>query len=343
MIVLYIFIAILLFGSLIFVHELGHYTFARIFHVTIEEFAMGMGPKILSKVSKKTNIRYSLRLFPIGGFVSMPGEDEESEDPNSFYNKPVYQKIIITIAGGLTNIIVGFIVMFFIVAFSAQLFAPKVSNFAEWSTSNNYGLKENDVIVQFAGNNIHTAYELAYDIQWKGGKPVDIVVMRDGEKMTLHDVEFPTDTASGVEIGVRDFNFTETNKTVGLVIKDSFYRSIVSIRMVYDSLWGLITGKFKINQMSGPVGITKVMVEAAETSASSLFSIFVIIAMNLGIFNLLPIPALDGGRILIMLIEWITKKRISMKVQGIMNATVFILLILLMLFVTFKDILSFFN
>ena len=113
--------------------------------------------------------------------------------------------------------------------------------------------------------------------------------------------------------------------------------------MVYDSLWGLITGKFKINQMSGPVGITKVMVEAAETSASSLFSIFVIIAMNLGIFNLLPIPALDGGRILIMLIEWITKKRISMKVQGIMNATVFILLILLMLFVTFKDILSFFN
>ena len=128
-----------------------------------------------------------------------------------------------------------------------------------------------------------------------------------------------------------------------MVIKDSFYRSIVSIRMVYDSLWGLITGKFKINQMSGPVGITKVMVEAAETSATSLFSIFVIIAMNLGIFNLLPIPALDGGRILIMLIEWITKKRISMKVQGIMNMVVFALLILLMLYVTFKDILSFFN
>ena len=342
MTVLYVFIAILLFGLLIFVHELGHYTFARIFHVTIEEFAIGMGPKLFSRVSKKTNIRYSLRLFPIGGYVSMPGEDEESDDPNSFYNKPVYQKIIITVAGGLTNIIVGFLVMFFIVAFSAQLFAPKVSNFAEWSTSNVYGLKENDVIVRFADENVHTAYELAYAIQWKANEPVDIIVERDGERVVLEDVEFPTEDASGVKIGVRDFNFTETKKTFGLVIKDSFYRSIVSIRMVYDSLFGLITGKFKINQMSGPVGITKVMVEAAETGASSLFSIFVIIAMNLGIFNLLPIPALDGGRILIMLIECIIKRKINMKVQGVINMVVFALLILLMIYVTFKDIFSLF-
>ncbi len=342
MIVVYILIAILLFGILIFVHELGHYTFARIFHVTIEEFAIGMGPRILSKVSKKTNIRYSLRLFPIGGFVSMPGEDEESDDPNSFYNKPAYQKIIITLAGGITNILVGFLVMFFLVAFSSQMFAPKVANFAEWSTSNVYGLQENDVIVQMAGENVHTAYELAYDIQWKGNQPVDLVVERNGEKITLKDVKFPTDEASGVLIGVRDFNFQPTDKNLGEIIKDSFYRSIVSIRMVYDSLFGLITGKFKINQMSGPVGITKVMVEAAETSASSLFSIFVIIAMNLGIFNLLPIPALDGGRILIILIELIIRRKISMKVQGVMNMVVFALLILLMLYVTFKDITSFF-
>ena len=139
MTIVYILIAILMFGFMIFTHELGHYTFARIFHVKIFEFSLGMGPKLLSRVSKKTAIRYSWRLFPIGGFVSMAGEDEESDEPDALCRKPVWQRMIITAAGGLTNLILGILVMTVLVCFMKNLYGTTVRGFAEGASSSSCG------------------------------------------------------------------------------------------------------------------------------------------------------------------------------------------------------------
>ena len=147
MTIVYILIAILMFGFMIFTHELGHYTFARIFHVKIFEFSLGMGPKLLSRVSKKTAIRYSWRLFPIGGFVSMAGEDEESDEPDALCRKPVWQRMIITAAGGLTNLILGILVMTVLVCFMRNLYGTTVRGFSEGASSSSCGLAVGDTSV----------------------------------------------------------------------------------------------------------------------------------------------------------------------------------------------------
>ena len=263
---LYVVFAILLFGVLIFIHELGHYIFARIFGVTVYEFAIGMGPKLLSVKSKKTGIAYSLRLLPIGGFVSMAGEDEETDDPNSIGKKPLWQRIIITAAGSFSNILLGIIVMGIMVLSTSQLYSTTVAGFPEnGATSNSYGLKEGDRIIAVGPRRVHVPYDLSYAISRYGGEPVDVKIIRNGEKMTLEKVHFPTYKQSGATFGQRDFYLEKTGKTFGNIIKHTFYESGVTVRMVYDSLYDLITGKYGFNEMSGPVGITKVLAEATQT------------------------------------------------------------------------------
>lgn len=336
---LYVLLAILLFGVLIFVHELGHYICARIFHVTVNEFAIGMGPKIFSVKSKKTGIAYSLRLLPIGGFVSMAGEDEESQDPNAINEKPVWQRIIITAAGSLSNILLGIIVMAVIVLSSSQLYSTTVAGFADTSVSCDYGLETGDKIIAVGPRNVHIAYELSYAISRYGGEPVDVKVIRDGKKLVLTDVAFATYESSGITFGARDFYITPVNKTVGNVIKNTFYESGVAIRMIYDSLYDLITGKYGFSEISGPVGVTEVLADAAKQKDISYLSfLFVILAMNLGVVNLLPIPALDGGRIFFMLIELIFRKKINPKAEGLIHFIGIVILLLFMFVVTCKDI-----
>lgn len=337
---LYVLLAILLFGILIFIHELGHYIFARIFGVTVNEFSIGMGPKLISVKSKKTGIAYSLRLLPIGGFVSMAGEDEESEDPNSINRKPVWQRIIITAAGSLSNILLGIIVMAAMVLSSSQLYSTTVAGFPEkGAVSCDYGLKEGDRIVAVGPRRVHIEYDLSDAISRYGVEPVDVKIIRDGEKITLENVHFPTYTESGITFGQRDFYLEKAGKTVGNVIKYTFYESGVAVRIVYDSLYGLITGKYGFSDMSGPVGVTKVLASAAQTkNYSYLAMLFVVLAMNLGIVNLLPLPALDGGRVFFMLIELVTRKKIDPKTEGLIHFIGIVLLMILMFAVTCKDI-----
>lgn len=337
---LYIIFAILLFGVLIFIHELGHYIFARIFGVTVYEFSIGMGPKLFSIKSKKTGIAYSLRLLPIGGFVSMAGEDEETDDPNSIGKKPLWQRIIITAAGSLSNILLGIIVMGVIVLSTSQLYSTTVSGFAEkGSVSDSYGLREGDRIVAIGPRSVHVPYDLSYAISRYGGEPVDVKIIRDGEKMTLENVHFPTYTESGITFGQRDFYLEKAGKTFGNVIKHTFYESGVTVRMVYDSLYDLITGKYGFKDMSGPVGVTKVLADAAQTkNYGYIATLFVVLAMNLGIVNLLPLPALDGGRVFFMLVELVTRKKINPKTEGLIHFIGIILLLILMFAVTCKDI-----
>ena len=161
---LFILLAILMFGFLIFIHEFGHYTAARIFSVSIKEFAIGMGPKLFTRVSPKTGIRYSLRALPIGGYVAMVGEDEESDDPGALCAKPVWQRIIITAAGAAMNLLVGFLVMAILVSFSASFGGTVVADFFEGATSSSYGLQIDDRVVKIGDTRVHTATDLVYTI-----------------------------------------------------------------------------------------------------------------------------------------------------------------------------------
>lgn len=334
---MYIILSVILFGMLIFIHELGHYITARIFNVAITEFSIGMGPKLISKTSKKTGIAYSIRLLPIGGYVSMVGEDEESENENAFHRKPIWQRMIVAAAGSVSNIILGFVVMFIIMATMPTLGTVQVSGFPEGATSIEQ-IQENDIIKEIDGHNVHILGELSYFISRYGEKPVDVTVIRNGEKTILNNVTFPTTTISGVVFGLRDFNVYPADKNIGTVIKNGFYQSILSIRSVVDSLQDLFTRKYGIDDMSGPVGVVQVISTSAKTSGYQLWNIFALLAMNLGIMNMLPIPALDGGRILMLFIELIIRRPVNKKVEGYINLVGMLIIFGFMAFITVKDV-----
>ena len=337
---MYIIIAILLFGILILVHELGHYLTARIFNVAINEFSIGMGPKIFSRTSQKTGIAYSLRALPIGGYVSMAGEDEESDNPNAFDKKPVWQRMIITVAGSASNVLLAFIVMFVLVASTPQLGSTQISKFKEGAVSPEYNLEIGDTITKINGNKVHITREIGYYISRYGVEPVNITIKRNGEEMTLENVVFAvaTDDASGYVYGQADFYVNVSEKNIATVIKNGFFESCLTIRMLLDSLADLFSGAYGVEDLSGPVGVTTVIADAAKTDAYQLFYIFVFIAMNLGVMNLLPFPALDGGRLIVLCIELIIRRPLNKNVEGYINMAGMIILFAFMAFITVKDI-----
>lgn len=349
MLLLYILVAILMFGFLIFIHELGHFLTARLFHVTIYEFAIGMGPKLISWKSKKNGTAYSLRALPIGGYVSMAGEDEESDDEGSLRRKKVWQRMIVTAAGSVFNLVFGIIVMLLIVSFSSAIGSTTVKNFAEGATSvqteTKDGLLPNDEIVEINGKKVHVFYDLSYKISRYATTPIDITVIRNGETVYLEDVVFPVAMDQGITFAQRDFGVYRLEKTFGTVIKTAFFQSVYTVRMVIDSLYDLVTGRLGIEQMSGPVGITSIITDAAEDAVvnkngSYLFMLFVILAMNLGCMNLLPFPALDGGRLVFLVIEGITRKPVNAKIENAIHLAGMALLLFFMLIITFKDVFS---
>ncbi len=336
---LYILLAIFIFGILILIHEAGHYLFARLFHVTVYEFAIGMGPKILSHTSKKTGIAYSLRLLPFGGFVSMAGEDEESDDPNAFNKKPVWQRFIITAAGATVNLVAGILVMGILVATAKALPSTTIHSFDENSTSVQY-LQAKDQITAVDGTRVYTFNDLLYEIMRKGVEPIDITVVRDGSEITVSDVVFPTITDSGVVFGNVDFIPYAEAKTPLAVLKHACVRSVSTIKMIWESLYDLVSGRYGMEAVSGPVGVTQAMTEAASTSLSSLVYLAVVISMNLGIMNLLPLPALDGGRLVFLLIEGIRRKPVPARIEGYIHFAGLAVLMLAMVLITFKDIIG---
>ncbi len=343
MTILYIIIAILIFGFLILIHEGGHFLFARLFGVTVNEFAIGMGPAIYTHRSHKTNIAYSLRAIPFGGYVSMAGEDEESEDENAFYKKPVWQRIIITVAGASMNLIAGILVMTILIAAAASLPSSTIYSFQEENVSAQYGLMEGDRVVKVGNTRVYTGNELVYEIMRQGVEPVDLTVVRNGEKSVLSDVEFAQMEDSGVLFGKPDFIVYSESKTVLNVAKHAVCRSASTIKMVYDSLYDLLTGRYGVEAISGPVGVTAVMTEVAKESTADLVYMAVVITMNLGVMNLLPLPALDGGRLVFLILEGIRRKPVSRKVEGYVHFAGFALLMVLMVLIMAKDIVTLFR
>ncbi len=337
--------AVLIFSGMILIHEFGHYLFARIFHVDILEFAIGMGPRIVKWTSRKTGIVYSIRLFLLGGFVSMEGEDSASESEGALNRKPVWQRLIITAAGAFMNILLGFVLMLCMVLSSKALGTTIVAQFDDPSTSVVYqsGLREEDEILYVGNSRVHTNIELAYEIMRQGTQPVDLTVMRGGEKLVLPDVVFSVAEEDGVAYGEVDFIVYGTAKSVGGVLRQTWYQSISSIKMIWQSLFDLVSGKYGLDSFSGPVGVTEAIGQAASTSSTSLLYLCTLISMNLGVFNLLPLPALDGGRILFQLLELVRGKPVKPEVEGYIHSAGIVILLLFMVIITFKDVIGLFH
>lgn len=342
-----IIIAIFVFGLLIFIHEMGHFLAARLCNVTVTEFAIGMGPKLLSRVSKKTGTRYSIRAFPFGGFTSMAGEDEESDDPNAFSAKPIWQRFFITAAGSLSNITIGILLMTLLVIFSGTLASTTIYQFVGFeegttAQSKAEGLLEGDRIVAVDGERVHIANELAYEIMRRGIEDIDITVVRDGKEIIIEDVTFPQESSDGITFGSLDFYVYSEHKSFANVVKHAFYRSELTIEMIWESLYDLVTGRYGMEAVSGPVGVTQVLGEAAETGFSDLIYMAVVLSMNLGVMNLLPLPALDGGRLLFLFVELVRGKRVNPNAEAMVHFVGIVILLGLMIVIAFKDIAALF-
>ena len=338
-------IAILVFGFLVFIHEFGHYIFARIFKVTITEFSIGMGPKLLWYDSKKTGIKYAISAIPFGGYVAMVGEDGESDDPNAFNKKPAWQRLIITVAGAAINIIAG-VLAIVILASVAKIGGTTVAAFPEADLevrSSESGLMVGDEIIKVDGKRVRILDELSYEIMRKGYEPVDLVVLRDGNEVTLENVVFPTATEQGQIFGVMDFQVKRIDKNFFNVIGYSLSKSVLIVRMCWESIIDLITGRYTLAAVSGPVGISEAIGSAASDGALSLLSIVGLISMNLGVMNLLPLPALDGGRLVMILAEMITRRKIPAKVEATINAVGLAVLLGLSAIIMVKDIFGLFK
>lgn len=381
-----ILLSVLVFGFLIFVHEFGHYITARIFKVTILEFSIGMGPRLITWKSKKTGIQYSIAAIPFGGFVSMAGEDgtypednpenkgaeeiygpssgvppmpEDTEadgepeysgalakrsDPNGFDKKPAWQRFIITVAGAFVNIVVGFLVMIiFTVLPRTNLGGTEIhslyeiENLPESVTSDDLILP-NDIITHINGKRVSIANELQYEITRQGYQPVDVTLIRGGKEITIPDVQFPVSSESGQSFGNLNFYVKRVDKSFGTVISHSFKQGMLMVRMCWESIFDLITGRFGFEAVSGPVGISTTIGTAASIGIEPLLYLVALISINLGFMNMLPIPALDGGRTLTTLIEMITRKRIPPKVERIINGVGLAVLLTLSAVVLIKDV-----
>ena len=344
MTVVYILVAILIFGLLVVIHEGGHYLFARLFRVTVNEFSIGMGPKIISKKSNKTGIAYSLRAFPVGGYVAMAGEDEDSNDPNAFCNKSVWKRLIITAAGALINITAGIVVMTILIASSSSLYGTEIYAMKNESAASYVSFEDSlqagDVV---RGAKVFTANDLVYQIMRRGIEPCDVVVNRNGEILTIKDYKFPVTNEEGTAFGQPDFYVNEVPKSFGNVLKHSFHRSVSSIKMVWEQFYDLLRGRYSLKSISGPVGVTQALGEAAKSGADTFLFLTAFISINLGVVNLFPLPALDGGRLIFLLLEAVRRKPLPRKVEGYIHMAGLALLLLLMVAVTFKDIFGLFS
>lgn len=352
--ILTVILALLVFEFLIFIHEFGHYITARMFKVTVTEFSLGFGPDLITYESKKTGIKYKLAAFPLGGFVAMAGEDEESDDPNAFNKKPAWQRFIVTAAGATVNIIAGFLAMIIVVGFSdigGTVYAETVDRaviseaYADADgievdvtySSADYGLLPGDEIISVNGKRVRIYDELSYQVSRYGHEPVDLVVLRNGERVDLYGVRFPTAVSQGQTFGLCDFRIYRVDKTVFNLIPLSVRKAALVMRMCWESIFDLISGRYTLEAVSGPVGISVAIGDAASGGFISLLNIVVLISMNLGFMNLIPFPALDGGRLLTILIEMITRKKIPARIEGVINAVGLMILFALMIVILFKD------
>lgn len=334
--------ALLFFGVIIMIHECGHFACAKLFKVKVNEFSLGMGPALFKR--KKGDTLYALRLFPIGGYVAMEGEDDASEDDRAFNKKPVWQKMIIVVAGALMNLILGFILMVLLLTTSTDLIGTNtIKEFYPDAVSSQYGLQAGDRFVEIDGHHVWSELDLSFLMSRSQDGVFDFVVERDGEKVTLNDVHFATEQQNGITLIQYDFIIIGEQPGFLNIVKNAFTQSASIVRMVWLSVFDLVTGRYGMSELAGPVGTVDIIADVTAQAVSSgsltnLLTIMAFITINVGVANLLPLPALDGGRFLFLAIEAVRRKPVNPKYEGYVHAAGLALLLLLMVVVTYNDI-----
>lgn len=332
-----ILIAVLMFLFMIAIHEFGHFLAARIVGIKVNEFSIGFGPAIFKKQGKKT--KYSVRIFPIGGFCALEGEDSDSKDPSAYCNQSAFKRFIVIIAGALFNILLGFIIVMIILSSQNVYAGTEISAFGEGAVSSEHGLRVGDRIIGVDGRRIYTTYDLSYAFSGiESDGEVDLLVKRNGKKVLLKNVGFDVATENDINYVKVDFFVNPIEKTPLSFISQSFKTTVSYGRIVWFSLVDLVTGKYGISAVSGPVGVTAAIGEVAKTGINNLLQMFALITVNLGLFNLLPIPALDGSRAMFLLVELIFRRPVPQKYEAAVHAAGMLVLIGFMILITVKDV-----
>lgn len=330
--------ALFVFGLVVFVHELGHFATAKMSGIKVNEFAIGMGPTLFHFGKGET--KYALRLFPIGGFVSMEGEDEESNDERSYTRAPLKNRILVIIAGGVMNIVLGFVILTILVSNEHAITSRTVAEFLPHATTQASGLQVGDEIVGVNGRRCFIANDLVYEFLRTQNGIADLEIIRNGQRMTLDNVQFDTQPTEDENLKtiVIDFRVLPIEKTPVTVVKEAGLWTCSLARMVFLSVVDLVSGRVAVNTLAGPVGVVSVISDAVSYGWDSLAMVMALITINLGVFNLLPVPALDGGKLFLLLVEAIRRKPIPEKYEIFINSAGFVLLMGLMVFATFNDI-----
>lgn len=347
---MYLVIAILMFSFLIFIHEFGHFITAKLFGVKVNEFAIFMGPRLLHWGKGETE--YSLRLLPIGGFCAMEGEDGSSDDPRSFTAKAPWKRCIILAAGAFMNFLTGFLILVVLYASATGFRTLEITGFVEGCPlEGENGLQVGDVLEEVDGDNLYIFSDFQMLTDRAGEGPMDLTVRRNGETIVLEDVDMTkrdyvvdgeTQHIYGLVLGGVE------EKTIGSLLKNAWYTSIDFARMVKMGLLDLISGRAGMEDMSGPVGIVDTIQEtgqSAETTSEGVMNVVyfgAFIAINLAFMNMLPIPALDGGHIFLLLVTWlietVTRRKIDPKYEAYIHAAGLVVLLGFMVLVTFNDV-----
>ena len=336
-----IIVALLLFGLLIFIHELGHFLLAKRGGIGVTSFSLGMGPAIFKKKIGETE--YALRILPFGGSCAMVGEDRESEEENAFNKKGVWTRISVVAAGPAFNFILAFVGAV-IMIISVGVDKPIISEMMDGYPAYEAGVRAGDEIISMNGRNIGVYRDISMYVQLHQGEPVELVYERDGERYEAY-IQPKLGEDGYYLMGITGGAYTKCEGPLE-VVKYAGGEVGYWIHVVYDSLKMMVTGQVKREDVGGPVRIVGMMGEVYEESAAisgfalfiNMLNIVIFLSANLGFMNLLPIPALDGGRLFIMLIEVVTRRRVPEKIEGYIHTAGFVLLMGLMIFIVFNDI-----
>ena len=329
-----IIIAVLFFQLIIVIHEGGHFVAARLMKIKVNEFSIGMGPKLIQFTKGET--KYTLRLVLFGGYCAMEGEDSDSDDKNAFSNKRVIQRIFVVVAGAFMNLVLGLVIISIMVSTQSLIGTTTVAKFEDNALSSQT-LEVGDKIKSIDGMRVYTSTDVTTGLSRSTDNTVEFVVERNGEAKTL-DVEFEMSEYEGHQYINMDFFVLGVEKTFSSVIKESLAQFVSYCRMIFLSLHDLIVGRYGVSDISGPVGTVSIVSTAVKTSLPTVLRIMALLTVNVGLFNLFPFPALDGWRLFVLVFEGIFKKKLPSKFEWLINSIGLALLISLMCVVTFSDI-----
>ena len=341
-------IALIIFGMIVTIHEFGHFICAKLSGIGVLEFSIGMGPKLLQKKFGET--KYSLRAIPVGGYCAMEGEDSTNDDPRSFRNAKLWKRVIVLAAGAMMNFVLGFVMVTIMCSMFEVIPTTQVSGFygtenddgttTYYSQSCQTGLRSGDTIVKIDGTAVYSYLDIDYLFSTFKNSTHDVVVKREGKRVKLENVTFRNEQTGGM----MDFGLEYKDKSVLSVLECSGKTSLSMSHLIAMSLKQLITGKFSKEDVAGPVGVVSAINESTKTAESAVDMLFrvvymtALISIQVGVFNLLPLPALDGGRLFFCLIEFIRRKPVKPEHEGYVHLAGMVLLFGVMIIVTFNDI-----